>query len=173
MRGSAKILGVALLLAGLLFGGPGLRAQVGETPNPGDISLPEGYEIEVVATGLNSPTALAISADGEIFVAESGFLPGGLARILKVNPDGMITQLAPAAGFTFKPPLLGLAVGPDGTLYAGDKGRILRVEPDGSLMPVSRASRASATTPTITWWLALTGSSTSARGRRPTPASSA
>ena len=136
MRDSAKILGVALLLAGLLFGGLGLRAQMGGAPKPEDISLPEGYRIEVVATGLNSPTALAIGEDGEVFVAESGFLPGTEARILKVNPDGTTARVAPASGQSFAPPLLGLVVGPDGRLYAGDKGRILRVEPDGSLTPV-------------------------------------
>jgi len=114
-----KFFGVALLLAGLVVGGPALRAQMGGTPNPGDIVLPEGYRIEVVATGLNSPTALAIGRDGGIYVAESGFLPGEEAQVLKVNPDGTTAEVAPRAGDPFIPPLLGLAVGPDGKLYFG------------------------------------------------------
>jgi glucose/arabinose dehydrogenase len=138
MRNFAQFCGVGLLFAGLLLfaGGSGLTAQVGIAPNPDDIEVHRGYKIEVLARGLNSPTSLAISEDGEIFVAESGFLPGTEARVLKVNSDGTTVRVAPAPGQTFIPPLLGLVVSPDGRLYAGDKGRIVRVEPDGSLTPM-------------------------------------
>lgn len=137
MRSAVRLLSVSLVLAGLLsLGGLGLTDGVSKGPDPDEITLPAGYKIELLAVGLHSPTALALNEDGEIFIAESGFLSGTEARILKVNHDGTTVQVAPAPGQAFVPPLLGLAFRANGELYAGDKGRIVRVEPDGSLTPV-------------------------------------
>jgi glucose/arabinose dehydrogenase/peptidoglycan/xylan/chitin deacetylase (PgdA/CDA1 family) len=53
-------------------------------------ALPSGFETQVVASGLNSPTTISFSPDGRIFVAEKN----GAVRVIKngaLLPDPLIT----------------------------------------------------------------------------------
>src|SRR5215213_5151329 len=56
-----------------------------------DVVVPEGYQVEVVMTGLSFPTDIAFADDGTIFVSEGGsswptrpYMP---ARILMLNTE--------------------------------------------------------------------------------------
>ncbi len=66
---------------------------------PGEVSLPPGFILEPVTTGLTYPTSVTFDDDGNIYVGEAGFSYGpakadGMGRILKVNPDGSRTEVA-------------------------------------------------------------------------------
>ncbi len=106
---------------------------------PADIAMPEGYRIEVVATGLTFPTAVAFDAQGTPYVTESGYSYGEVfsePRLLRVEKDGRLTEVAkgehpPWTGITFH----------DGAFYVaegGEKGggRIVRVGMDGAVRPL-------------------------------------
>jgi RHS repeat-associated protein len=101
-------------------GGPALLAQV---------------------SGVNG---IAYGPDGSIFVSQSGVLN---PRVRRIGPDGIITLYAgggtdqtdpgPAVGAIINP--IGIAVGPDGSLYIADnlRARIRRVTPDGIMRVIA------------------------------------
>jgi RHS repeat-associated protein len=88
---------------------------------------------------LNSPTGVAIGPDGSLYIADHQN-----NRIRQVTPDGIITTVAgngdrgyggdggrATAAQLYYP--MGIAVGPDGSLYIADSfnHRVRRVAPDG------------------------------------------
>jgi sugar lactone lactonase YvrE len=104
---------------------------------------------------LNFPTSVAIGPDGSLYIADSGN-----RRIRKVAPNGTISTYAgtgaagssgnegPATKATFgsgpiapttasagslTPAVLGVAVGPDGSVYVADQARtvVRKITPDG------------------------------------------
>ena len=62
--------------------------------------------MEVVADGLDSPTAVAVSADGGVYVSEEF-----AGRVLRVGG-------APSGGLDSRYPLIGAALGAAGAAYA-------------------------------------------------------
>ncbi|HEX8911655.1 MAG TPA: hypothetical protein VF796_04795 [Humisphaera sp.] len=67
------------------------------TINPADVSLPAGYAIAPVATGLTYPTAVAVDDAGTAYVAEAGYSYGedfAPPRLLRVTPDGRTQEVA-------------------------------------------------------------------------------
>ncbi len=100
-------------------------------PSPRDVSVPDGYAIEVVASGLTFPTGVAFGDSGEIYVTESGYSYGEVfrqPRVLEVMPGGGKRVVASGDNG----PWNGIvAVG--NTLYVAEGGvtrggRILRIE---------------------------------------------
>jgi YD repeat-containing protein len=96
-----------------------------------------------IAAQLNVPQALAMGADGSLYIADPG-------KVRRVGPDGIITTVAgngntschgvcfsgdggPATAAQFANGVAGLAVGPDGSIYLSDtfNHHIRRVTPDG------------------------------------------
>ena len=61
-----------------------LFAQFGHTQNPApkipNVSVPPGYFLHAITTGLDFPTAIATSAN-KIWVSEAGILPGFPAKV--------------------------------------------------------------------------------------------
>lgn len=132
---------VAVLLAwaatwqGWLF--PSDRQYLPRRPNPNALAVPPGYRAEVLASGLNAPSALEVTPSGEIFIGESGY--GGAyaatagyegatpGRILRLNRDGSLTAVAGG----FKPPLSGFLHAPDGTLFVSHNGTVSAITPVG------------------------------------------
>jgi len=55
--------------------------------NPEDILLPEGYEVELVASGFNAPVHCAFDDEGDCYVVEAGHKVDAVPRILKVDVD--------------------------------------------------------------------------------------
>lgn len=90
--------------------------------------------------GLSFPTSIAVSPEGDIYVAESGLpfgdaAPGG--RIWRFRPDGTDKQLVIDG---LAPPLNGIAWH-DGALFAseGGAGRITRVDLNGTVTQILTA----------------------------------
>jgi len=94
---------------------------------------------------LGFPIGVAVGPDGSIYIAD-----GRNNRIRRVGPDGIITTVAgngtaddrgdggPATNASLGFPI-GVAVGPDGSIYIADAGnyRIRRVGPDGIITTVA------------------------------------
>ena len=99
-----------------------------------DIELPDGYVIEVVATGLNFPTGVTFDDAGQVYVTESGYSYGEVfttPRLLRVEPGGRTTVVASGKN----PPWTGVAWA-DGAFIVSEGGvteggRIIRIAPGG------------------------------------------
>ncbi len=102
---------------------------------------------EVVASGLNTPSAIAFLADGSLVVADTGS-----HTIKKINEDGSIAIVAGTAGSSgdvdgpatlakFNAPI-GLAVAEDGSIYISDtyNDRIRRIR-DGVVSTIAGSTR--------------------------------
>jgi glucose/arabinose dehydrogenase len=53
-----------------------------------NVVIRDGYRLVPVATGLDFPTAVATGPMGRVWVAESGFMPPLVPRVLQINRDG-------------------------------------------------------------------------------------
>ncbi|MFN6947150.1 MAG: PQQ-dependent sugar dehydrogenase [Cytophagaceae bacterium] len=65
--------------------------------NPADIALPEGYEIDILATGLTFPTGITQDEQGLLYIVESGYAYGEVwtePRLIRLDPGGMQTVIA-------------------------------------------------------------------------------
>ena len=51
----------------------------------GDVMLPEGYEIEVVAVELNAPVHATFGPDGACYVTESGYKIDSPPRVVRID----------------------------------------------------------------------------------------
>lgn len=108
----------------------------------------EGYaEGSGAAAAFNTPSGVALDADGNLYVADTGN-----NAIRKVTPQGLVSTLAgdgmagyqdgKGAGARFNGPLaVAVAVAPDGAVYVADtyNDRIRRIAPDGSVTTVAGA----------------------------------
>jgi len=100
-------------------------AQDGVTAD--DVGLPEGFDLELVAGGLNFPDAIAVADDGTIFAALSGF-GGTPGQVVIVNPDGTVAPFVDAASAGLQGPITDIAFGPDGTFWLAHAGGIATVD---------------------------------------------
>jgi glucose/arabinose dehydrogenase len=64
---------------------PGNRVRVVPRPADAQLKVPPGFEIKLVAQGLQRPRLLRLAPNGDVFVAETG---GGRIRVLRLTPDG-------------------------------------------------------------------------------------
>ncbi|MFN8497583.1 MAG: hypothetical protein U0641_06980 [Anaerolineae bacterium] len=119
----------------VVLAGPQETAEPTSTPDASMVQVPSGYTVDVLAAGFTAASAMTVDDQGRVYVAESGIF-GTPARIVRINADGSHTVVAPTGADGFIPPLLGIAWGPNGFLYASDSGRVVRVNPDGTLTPV-------------------------------------
>lgn len=93
--------------------------------------------VEVVASGFDFPTSVALGGDGTLYVAESGLPFGGArrgGRVWRVGGDGERELLVEG----LRPPVNGIAVH-EGGLYLSEGGhpqRISRLHQDGSVSTV-------------------------------------
>jgi glucose/arabinose dehydrogenase len=99
------------------------------------VALPEGYRIDVIATGLTFPTGVDFDAQGVPHVVEAGYCYGeawATPRLVRVEADGSPAEVARGDN----PPWNGVAFH-DGSFFVAEGGvkeggRILRIEPDGA-----------------------------------------
>jgi glucose/arabinose dehydrogenase len=116
-------------------GGEGVDFSGSRNTNPGDIALPEGYSIQLVAHKLTFPTGIAFDDEGTPYVTESGYSYGEVfmePRLVKINADGSIETFA--AG-TKNGPWNGVWYH-NGSFYVAeggqiDGGKILRIDKQG------------------------------------------
>lgn len=142
-------LALVFLSAALVAGCYYLRPSAGggqaefvppRTTDTADVAVPEGYRIEVVASGLTFPTGIAFDSNGVPHVVESGYSYGEVwtqPRLLQVAPDGSTREIASGGK---NGPWTGVAYA-DGNFYVAEGGeleggRILRISPEGLVTPL-------------------------------------
>ena len=132
MRSAIRLAFAACLLVGV-------SGTAAAQPFP-KIALPDGFQIEKVADGLQLPTAVTWDDEGRMYVgtAGGGLFPEHLApiQILRVDADGSTEVVADLSG-RIEPSLVGL-LWHDGAFYithrAGDlTGAVSRVTMGGEL----------------------------------------
>ena len=102
-----------------------------------DVALPSDYRIEIIATGLTFPTAVAFDGEGIPHVVEAGYSYGELwtsPRWLRVETNGSVIPIATGRK---NGPWTGVTYG-DGHFYIAeggelDGGRILKVDERGQV----------------------------------------
>jgi glucose/arabinose dehydrogenase len=113
-----------------------LGSQYGEAGRCGpyaraDVTTPEGMCLGIVAgpaQGLRLPRTIVEWRPGRLFIADMSGWVSAKGRILRLTlaPDGTATVATVFSGL--RQPH-GLALGPDGKIYVGEKGRISRFDP--------------------------------------------
>src|SRR5687768_1921079 len=71
-----------------------LNINSGSPPNSDIFNLPPGYIIKPIAWNLNLPTSVTFDDEGNMYIAESGYIYGEYKptpRILKADKDGNST----------------------------------------------------------------------------------
>jgi len=99
--------------------------DTGRYLNPADINLPPGYTIEVFAQGLNTPTSILFTMNGDMLIASTGYISGNPA-ILQLS-NGVFEVIAD----NFKVPLIGINY-LHGDIYVSHKGTITVIKKDGT-----------------------------------------
>ncbi len=105
--------------------------------NPADVALPEGYQIEAVATGLTFPTGVAFDEEGRPHVTEAGYSYGEVfltPRLVRIDGPGETTTVARGGE---NGPWNGVAYH-DGSFYVAEGGqleggRLLRITEAGEV----------------------------------------
>lgn len=117
-------------------GGGQIQSVKERKVNPADIAVPEGYKIEVVATGLNYPTGIAFDKEGSPYITEAGYSYGEVwtePKIVKLD-NGKSTVIAsgdkngPWNGIYYDNGFFYVAEG--GVL---EGGKILKISEDGEI----------------------------------------
>ncbi|MDF2437340.1 MAG: glucose dehydrogenase [Bacteroidota bacterium] len=106
MRKTFTLISVSIALSAVLFqsctklrGHYGTKSYepVNRPVSPSDILLPEGYKIEMIASGLNFPSAMTFDDQGQAYVLEAGYSYGEIfttPKLLKIEGDGKYTEIA-------------------------------------------------------------------------------
>jgi glucose/arabinose dehydrogenase len=93
--------------------------------NPNDINISAGYKIEVFAEGLNSPSSILFTDDGEMLIADSGYVTGNPSVSHLVNNQFEILAE------NFNVPLTGITYR-NGDIYVSHRGVITVLRKDGT-----------------------------------------
>ncbi len=93
--------------------------------NPNDINIAAGYKIEVFMEGLNAPSSIFFTDEGEMFLATSGYTDGNPTISHLVND-----QLEVIADH-FNVPLTGITYR-SGDIYVAHRGMVTLIREDGS-----------------------------------------
>lgn len=93
--------------------------------NPDDIRLERGYQIEVFAEGLNIPTSMQFTENGDLFIAKSGYITGEAE--IYILRDGQIELFAG----DFRVPMIGINYR-DGNLFVSNNTAITVLRRNGS-----------------------------------------
>jgi glucose/arabinose dehydrogenase len=103
--------------------------------DPQDILVPEGYTVEVVATGFNTPVHCTFDDQGYCYVTEAGYKVEARPRILKVDPTTGEYQTffeLPDERWIITGALTG-ACWHDSYLYFTNTDSLSRLTPDGKI----------------------------------------
>jgi glucose/arabinose dehydrogenase len=102
-------------------------------------AIDKGYALERVTTGLKYPTDITFDQEGNLYIAQAGFVYGqkpGEGSIVKIGKEGMIQEIAggfaaPLTSIKWRDGFFYAAVGGRGKKAPGC-GSILRIGKDGS-----------------------------------------
>ena len=106
--------------------------------NPDDILLPEGYRIELVASGFNAPVHCTFDDQGYCYVVESGHKIDAVPRILRVDLASGRWEpyyTLPRERWNKTGAVTG-ACWHDGSLYLMNTSTLLRLDEDGNVEEV-------------------------------------
>jgi glucose/arabinose dehydrogenase len=117
-------------------GGGQTRFRPPRMVDAGDVQLPPGYRIELVARDLVFPTGVAFDDQGRVYVTEAGYSYGEFwadARLLRLEDDGTSTVIAASNNGPWNG-----VVWHEGNFYVAeggqrDGGRILKISPKGEV----------------------------------------
>lgn len=93
--------------------------------------VPEGYKVEVFMADLIWPTSIDFDEDGNVYVAEAGYVYGDLVApttIFKIDSTGQIERYAEG----FNGPITDI-LWHDSLLYVSHRGKISSVAPNGTV----------------------------------------
>lgn len=93
--------------------------------NPMDLYVPGGYQVEVYATGLDSPIGMAFSEEGDLFIADSG-VNSGVSKVIRLS-NGRFDVIEE----NFMTPITGISY-MSGSIYVSHKGYISVLRPEGT-----------------------------------------
>ncbi|MBH1941119.1 PQQ-dependent sugar dehydrogenase [Mobilitalea sibirica] len=93
--------------------------------NPEDVNVPQGYQIEVFATGLDTPIGLVFTEEGGLLVAEAGVSTGNPRVLFLV--EGRFEVIADG----FNVPITGINYR-NGDIYVSHRGVITILREDGT-----------------------------------------
>lgn len=105
--------------------------DTGRYLNPIDISLPPDYKIEVVAEGLDTPTSILFTEDGDLLIATSGYITNNPTVSHFIN--GHFEVIAD----NFNVPVTGINYR-GGNIYVSHKGTITTISREGSRQDIIR-----------------------------------
>lgn len=140
-HGSSRCVAAAFLFAVVACGAMGCSGGGGQAKfkgsrytNPGDVALPRGYRIQLVARDLTFPTGIAFDDEDRVYVVEAGYCYGEkwtTPRLLRIEANGAKTVIASGDN----PPWNGVDYR-NGFFYVAEGGhrnggRILRITRDG------------------------------------------
>lgn len=97
-----------------------------DKPADAELALPEGFEVEIFATGLQAPRAMVLAPNGDIFLAET---QSGRIKVMRPSADGSTAaEIEVFAQGLLQP--LGLAFYPAGDnpewIYVAETNRVVR-----------------------------------------------
>lgn len=101
------------------------KVDITRNVDPSDINIANGYSIDVLVKGLDSPVGMLFTEEGDLIVAESG-LTYGNARVIKLV-DGEIEVIAD----NFNVPITGISY-INGSYYVSHRGFITMITSNGS-----------------------------------------
>ena len=93
--------------------------------NPADVFVPAGFQIEVFAEGLNTPSDMLFINESTILITDSGYISGN-GKVLRLQ-DGRLEVIAEG----FNPPVNGIAYR-GGNIYVSHRGYITVVRENGT-----------------------------------------
>lgn len=97
----------------------------------GGISVPDGYEVNVLAAGFQYPQGVAVRSDGEIFVADN--LGQKVHKITEAGQVDVFAELAWPDALAFRPDgTLMISQSGAGDFSANEPGTISQIDPDGA-----------------------------------------
>jgi hypothetical protein len=99
----------------------------GNKPGTDNFNLTNGYKIEPILWNLTLPSAVDMDEKGNLYIAESGYAPGGLEtfpRIFKVDTNGTVSTLTDRGLY---PPITDMQYH-EGVLYVSNRGKITAVD---------------------------------------------
>lgn len=106
-----------------------VNINTGPMPKTNNFNLTKGFKIEPVLWNLSLASAVTFDDKGNVYVAESGYAPGGLEafpRILRVDTNGTVETLVDRDLY---PPITDIEYH-DGKIYAANRGKITTVDVD-------------------------------------------
>src|SRR5687768_10154391 len=113
-----------------------LPSSVAARPiHPDDISLPDGYRIELAVDNLAAPSMAAFDDQGRMLIAETGYGGSGEPKVTRIEADGKRTVLASGNAFGEEVPVTSVAFN-EGKVYVVHAGTVSTIDDAGKLTAI-------------------------------------